>query len=69
MIRDILSDPITRLAVLIAATCLVILALMGPEPATDDVHSDAICTEDMACWNCETMGNMICGPNHQGHTP
>ncbi len=19
------------------------------------------CTEDMACWNCETMGNRICG--------
>ncbi len=19
------------------------------------------CTEDMACWNCETMGNLVCG--------
>lgn len=19
------------------------------------------CTEDMACWNCHTMGNRICG--------
>ena len=20
------------------------------------------CAEDMACWDCETMGNRICGP-------
>ena len=20
------------------------------------------CTEDMDCWNCETMGNRVCGP-------
>lgn len=20
------------------------------------------CTEDMECWDCETMGNRICGP-------
>jgi len=20
------------------------------------------CQEDMACWNCHTMGNKICGP-------
>lgn len=24
------------------------------------------CEEDMACWNCETMGNMICGPRERG---
>lgn len=22
----------------------------------------AVCNEDMACWNCSTMGNFICGP-------
>jgi len=21
------------------------------------------CTEDMACWNCQTMGNRVCGSN------
>ena len=21
-----------------------------------------LCTEDMACWDCSTMGNLICGP-------
>lgn len=22
----------------------------------------AVCFEDMPCWDCETMGNFICGP-------
>ena len=22
------------------------------------------CVEDMACWDCETMGNLICGPQN-----
>lgn len=21
----------------------------------------AVCTEDMSCWDCKTMGNEICG--------
>lgn len=21
----------------------------------------AVCTEDMSCWNCTTMGNHVCG--------
>lgn len=21
-----------------------------------------VCTEDMDCWDCHTMGNLICGP-------
>ena len=21
-----------------------------------------VCTEDMDCWDCSTMGNLICGP-------
>lgn len=30
---------------------------------TDNGESDtgARCTEDMACWDCETMGNQVCG--------
>lgn len=23
---------------------------------------DVDCQEDMPCWNCETMGNHVCGP-------
>jgi hypothetical protein len=22
----------------------------------------AVCAEDMACWDCASMGNQICGP-------
>jgi len=22
-----------------------------------------LCTEDMACWDCTTMGNLVCGPD------
>ena len=25
-----------------------------------------VCQEDMACWNCETMGNKRCGPMING---
>lgn len=25
------------------------------------VTSTATCTEDMSCWQCETMGNQVCG--------
>jgi hypothetical protein len=25
----------------------------------NDLHRT--CTEDMACWDCETMGNHVCG--------
>lgn len=26
------------------------------------------CYEDEPCWNCETMGNKICGPNYERNT-
>ena len=25
------------------------------------IHKDNQCQEDQSCWNCETMGNKICG--------
>lgn len=27
----------------------------------DRLFQDGRCTEDMPCWNCHTMGNLICG--------
>lgn len=24
--------------------------------------AEFLCVEDMECWDCETMGNRICGP-------
>lgn len=52
---------VLRIALGLMATCLVILAWMGPEPATDDRPSAPSCQEDEACWNCVTMGNKVCG--------
>lgn len=30
--------------------------------ASPAVQVAEFCVEDMACWDCETMGNEICGP-------
>ena len=32
-----------------------------PVDATPIYSTPPVCTEDMDCWDCETMGNMICG--------
>jgi hypothetical protein len=59
------SAPTTRtmtvILVLVVLACLAGLWAMGPEPATDDLHVYTTCEEDMPCWDCETMGNRICG--------
>ncbi len=67
----------TKVAILFLSTCLAILALMGPEPALDQdsppptigepliINRDddgTACEEDEDCWDCATMGNLICGP-------
>lgn len=40
--------------------CLLVLApLLGPN------RSPIRCTEDMACWDCTTMGNRVCGPTSE----
>jgi hypothetical protein len=49
-----------------AATAAVLaLWFSGPEPATDpDLGLKTVatvCEEDMSCWDCATMGNMVCG--------
>jgi hypothetical protein len=31
-------------------------------PPAEVLVIDMICEEDDPCWNCETMGNMLCGP-------
>jgi len=35
--------------------------LPADDPACEDTPPP-ICTEDMPCWDCETMGNKECGP-------
>lgn len=60
----------TRGKVLICAFLLGMLALLGitHEGETGDIPeripetTTTLCFEDMECWDCETMGNRICGP-------
>jgi hypothetical protein len=51
-------------AFLIALLLLGLIALFidGQRPAKLDGSIIARCTEDMVCWDCETMGNKVCGP-------
>lgn len=47
----------------LAITLLLLgMAVAGKveSPVYDPVSID--CEEDQACWDCETMGNRICGP-------
>lgn len=49
-------------AVVFAAVLLAVFAtliMLGPDQ-TRRVEIQT-CTEDMACWNCDEMGNLICG--------
>lgn len=56
-----IHDPIARLCILVAVTCLAILALMGPEPATDALYpATTRCEEDMPCFDCNVHGNGLC---------
>lgn len=38
-------------------------ATVTSQPTTDHVQSQTVnqCEEDQPCWDCETMGNKICG--------
>lgn len=33
-----------------------------PPAAEDPGWEDGVCQEDEPCWDCETMGNLTCGP-------
>ncbi len=48
-----------RTLVLIALLAsILLLGVLGGLLAE---QAQPVCTEDMACWDCKTMGNMICG--------
>ena len=36
-------------------------AWSAPTPTIGEAWISAPCVEDEPCWDCETMGNMICG--------
>lgn len=38
-------------------------ANVGQSPATvSEVGPVPVCQEDQPCWDCATMGNLVCGP-------
>jgi len=51
-----------RITVLLIVTTIAIVGLMildrNDRPAPT---YQPLCTEDMPCWDCHTMGNMVCG--------
>ena len=49
---------VLRLGMAVAlALCVIIVAVVSNES-----DEPARCQEDEACWDCETMGNGVCGP-------
>lgn len=58
------------LAGIVLASILTFLVLIGsnqnqtitPTPSTSTSQVSTVCSEDMPCWNCHTMGNHQCGP-------
>lgn len=58
---------IHRRSALLLAAIGATLALWLGNLAADTIESPTTtiaCAEDDACWNCETMGNLTCGPDH-----
>lgn len=48
-----------------AIRALIIITALSAIFLTANWLADApvqSCQEDMTCWDCETMGNLICGP-------
>ncbi len=63
------------LLLVLVVTMVASFSACTPQQANQWLHDYYVstgdpraCTEDMACWDCETMGNRDCGPaqNHRG---
>lgn len=52
------SSPFRLLTVIATALILLLLATAG---ASAHSSSPGRCAEDDPCWNCATMGNLVCG--------
>ena len=63
--RDATPLQIVLLAVAIFVAIFLAVILMGPaidhEYDEMDRRAREACQEDEPCWDCETMGNRICG--------
>lgn len=65
-----LTVPALALALLAGGTAASNLAGVGAPTPSAAVAAAPVtgCQEDMPCWDCETMGNLICGlPNTQAN--
>lgn len=51
-----------KLAIPYLAIVALIVGLFIANAIGVSKFEDANCEEDMPCWDCETMGNLICGP-------
>lgn len=67
--NSIKSTIACRVVIAAGAAALAVLAWCGePDVADTKTSPDimppagATCQEDEPCWDCETMGNQICGP-------
>jgi hypothetical protein len=63
------------IATLATSVVLVFTAFFGTSPSVPTSaptspavtqEAEVICEEDMPCWECETMGNKICGDSIEG---
>jgi hypothetical protein len=50
----------------VAALALALAACQPTdEPTTEETTTTTECFEDMPCFDCDTMGNMVCGPEQE----
>ena len=55
---------VTRLILALLVLALVLWAshLEYETETSPATSTSTVCVEDMDCWDCETMGNRLCGP-------
>ena len=56
-----MKDTKDHIVALWAIAIMVVIWIVWASFAIDSRLDKLECQEDMACWDCETMGNLICG--------
>ena len=59
----------TRWVIAAIVLALILWASHVEYAAEAGAQPPARCEEDMDCWDCETMGNRICGPTQAPPVP
>src|SRR5690242_9706578 len=57
-----MSNTLNALALLTAKAVLGASLALGFVSVPTASASPTVCAEDQPCWDCATMGNLICGP-------